>query len=78
MPDLEALILRMLSEREGSLCPSEVARAAADDWRPLMPAIREAAARLAKADKVLVTQKGHGVDALTARGPIRIRKNSVR
>jgi hypothetical protein len=55
-----------------SVCPSEVARMLAADWRPLMPAVRAAAARLAAAGLVRVTQKGPTVDPLTARGPIRL------
>ena len=43
---LQAAILALLDGRVGSVCPSEVARALADDWRPLMqPARRRARAR---------------------------------
>lgn len=56
-----------------SICPSEVARALApEDWRPLMPGVREVAARLATRGEVMVTQKGEPVEALAVRGPIRI------
>jgi hypothetical protein len=55
-----------------TLCPSEVARALADDWRPLMPAVREVAAELAEAGRIVVTQKGRAVDPRTARGPVRL------
>lgn len=61
---------------ESSICPSDVARelGGADDWRELMPAVREAAAHLAESGIVTVTQKDTVVDAVTARGPIRIRR----
>ena len=55
-----------------TLCPSEVARALADDWRPLMPAVRAVAAELAEAGRIVVTQKGRAVDPRTARGPVRL------
>ena len=45
--ELTAKIRELLSARsaESSICPSDVARAAApDDWRPLMEPVREAAA----------------------------------
>lgn len=47
---IERAIRTLLRERAAgkSICPSEVARALApDDWRPLMPRLREVAARLA-------------------------------
>lgn len=75
--DLEAAILDLLSQRDGdkSICPSEVARRLQpDDWRPLMPPVREAAARLAEDGLVRVTQGDVEVDVRTARGPIRIRR----
>lgn len=60
--------------RNGSVCPSEVARrVAADDWRGLMEPARRAARRLAAAGEVEITQSGTVVDPSTARGPIRIR-----
>jgi hypothetical protein len=56
-----------------TICPSEAARAVGgDDWRDLMPAAREAAARLADRGEIEVTQRGERVDALAARGPIRL------
>lgn len=73
---LAAAILELLAQRRpgASICPSEVARAEApDDWRPLMPRVREAAARLAAAGRLRVTQGEHTVDARTARGPLRLR-----
>jgi hypothetical protein len=55
-----------------TFCPSEVARALADDWRPLMPDVRAVAAELADQGRVVVTQKGRPVDPRTARGPVRL------
>jgi hypothetical protein len=72
---LEQTIVDLLADRdEGkTICPSEAARAVGgDDWRELMPAAREAAARLAGRGAIEVTQRGEPVDALTARGPIRL------
>ena len=74
---VEDSILSLLARRRrgSSICPSEVARILApDDWRPLMPSIREAADRLVERGAVEVTQKGVQVKAVTARGPIRIRR----
>ena len=56
-----------------TVCPSEVARALSpNDWRPLMPRVREAAARLAESGEIVATQRGVVVDALDAHGPIRL------
>ena len=57
-----------------TICPSEVARAAAEDWRPLMEPVRRAARRLVAAGEVEIVQGGQVVDPSTARGPIRIRR----
>jgi hypothetical protein len=75
--NLEQAILDLLEERaEGAtICPSEVARLhGGEDWRPLMDAVRDAAARLVGAGQVDVTQGGAVVDVRTARGPVRIRR----
>jgi hypothetical protein len=57
-----------------TICPSEVARSLMgdEDFRPLMPHVREAAAELAGRGEIAVTQRGEPVDALAARGPIRL------
>jgi Protein of unknown function (DUF3253) len=60
--------------RADSICPSEVARGLAEDWRPLMPAVREQAGALADAGELRVTQRERDVDPRTARGPIRLRR----
>lgn len=66
--------MRLARERGAgrSLCPSEAARALAEDWRPLMPTVRAAAARLAEQGSIRATRRGVEVDAETARGPIRL------
>jgi len=66
-----AEILTALAKARGSgasFCPSEAARALADDWRPLMPRIRRVAAGL----PLIATQRGRPVDPRTTRGPIRL------
>ncbi|MDJ0667128.1 MAG: DUF3253 domain-containing protein [Desulfobacterales bacterium] len=77
---LEAVILELLRMRGAhkTICPSEAAqivagRRSANDWRALMPAARKAARRLVAKDRVDILQKGHVVDASTARGAIRVR-----
>lgn len=66
----EILAMAVGRGRESSLCPSEVARALTDDWRPLMPRIRALAAGM---EGIVATQGGAVVDAASARGPIRLR-----
>jgi hypothetical protein len=56
--------------RGKSLCPSEVARALATDWRPLMPEVRRVAADMAEVE---AEQNGLPVDPQAAKGPIRLR-----
>jgi hypothetical protein len=72
----EETILELLDDRgpDKTVCPSEVARALADgrDFRPYMEPVREAAARLARDGRVVVTQKGSPVTIGEARGPIRL------
>ncbi len=71
---IEAEIANLVALRGAgkTICPSEVARALAEDWRPLMPDVREVAADMAKRGVLSVTQEGAQVDALKARGPIRL------
>ncbi len=74
--DLSAKIRELLSARSptSSICPSDVARAAApDNWRPLMEPVREAARRMVADGEVQITQGGEVVDPESVRGPIRIR-----
>lgn len=73
---LERDILGLLATRAATatICPSDVARAAAEDWRPLMEPVRRAARRLVAAGEVEILQHGSVVDPSTAKGPIRIRR----
>jgi predicted nucleic acid-binding Zn ribbon protein len=71
---LEERILALLGARPAAatICPSEVAREAAEDWRPWMEPVRRAARRLVARGLVEIRQKGRVVDPSTARGPIRL------
>ena len=74
----EAILALLARRRPGAtICPSEAARALGGDegssWRPLMPAVREAAAALADEGLVEVTQRGAVVDGREARGAVRVR-----
>lgn len=72
---IAACVLEMARERGPgkTLCPSEVARRLdPEDWEPLMPRVRLAAAKLAAERKVRVTQQGVEVDPLLVSGPFRI------
>jgi hypothetical protein len=77
---LESEILRLLGERAPgkTICPSEVARAAAESderaaWELLMEPVRSAAEKMVAAGKIVVTQGGCVVDGRTAKGPVRLR-----
>ena len=74
--EIERTIDALLDARaEGrTICPSEAARALADDWRPLMDPVRERAFAMADAGRLEVTQRGEVVDGRTARGAIRLRR----
>ncbi|MEM8751358.1 MAG: DUF3253 domain-containing protein [Pseudomonadota bacterium] len=71
---IQSEILRLTARRGPgkTICPSEVARALASDWRPLMDDVRRAAAALAREGRIAVTRKGAPVDAERAAGPIRL------
>jgi Protein of unknown function (DUF3253) len=70
--DIRRKILALLTQREPgkTICPSDAARALAQDWRPLMDPVREVARAM---PEIEITQKGEVVDLDTARGPIRLR-----
>ncbi|MEL6451725.1 MAG: DUF3253 domain-containing protein [Pseudomonadota bacterium] len=72
--DIRQAILRAVHARGPgkTLCPSEVARSLAPNWRPLMPQIRQIAQTLADGGAVIITQKGTQVNAITAKGSIRL------
>ncbi len=70
----EALLLFASARSDGTFCPSEVARELKpEDWRPLMPAIREVAEHLVEEGRLRCWQKGAPASATQARGPIRLR-----
>ncbi len=73
--DIAAEIIRQTTERgaQASICPSEVARALAVDWRPLLGPVRRAAFDLARAGQIEVLRKGRAVDPDAVRGVIRLR-----
>jgi len=59
----------------GSTCPSDTARAVAQNWRDLMPQAREVAREVANAGDVEITQRGQVLDADGDwPGPVRIRR----
>lgn len=72
---IERAVMKLLEHRHPrTACPSEVARSIApDDWRALMPKVREAAGRLEKRGRVDVLQKGKKVELSRVHGPIRLR-----
>ncbi len=74
---IAATIFALLDARAATrtICPSDAARALRQGeaaWRALMPEVRRVAAALAKAGLLRATQRGAEVDALSARGPIRL------
>ncbi len=74
---ISASIERLVDARaeDATVCPSEVARELVGEtgpWRELMPAVREAAAELARQGRLVVTRAGVEVDALSGGGPIRL------
>lgn len=74
---IRAELLRLAVERgEKTFCPSEVARALAEDWRALMERVREVGAALVEEGRLRCTQRGVVVDARTAKGAIRFSRGS--
>ena len=82
-PALEVLLADRVRETvaarpSGSVCPSEVSRAVAEEigtpgWRDLMPLVREAAVRLAKDGEITLRRKGEPLDPSDlGKGPIRL------
>lgn len=69
----EEILEQVLARGPGkSICPSEVARALAEDWRPLLPAVRAEAARLSDEGKVSILRKGRPIPPAEMRGVIRL------
>ena len=74
---IAATIFALLDARaaHGTICPSDAARALSAEettWRALMPEVRRVAAAIAAAGLLRVTAHGEDVNALEARGPIRL------
>ena len=76
-PRIRSTVLALARHRapEGSICPSDVARAIGGSaWRSLMDEVRDQARDLAVADEVHLSARGQVLDpADPPRGPIRIR-----
>ena len=71
-----AAMLRIAAERgpEKSMCPTDVARAvSAENWRPLLGAVRQVAAELARQGKIEILRKGKPINPDEIRGVIRLR-----
>lgn len=77
---IRASILELLARRDAgkTICPSEVARALdAEDWRALMPSVRDVAVMLAREGAIDITQGGVPLDPdAPLRGAIRLRRRS--
>jgi len=71
----DATILQIAAERgeEKSFCPSEVARALSEDWRPLLTHVRAAARRLAEAGRIDILRHGKPIEPAAMKGVIRLR-----
>ena len=82
---IEAALLAMIAQRgeQASACPSEVARVlSADNWRALMPRVRQVAGQLALKGLLDIAQGGQSVSPSTLphgpwKGPIRVRLPSA-
>lgn len=75
-PKIRECLITLVEQRGPykSICPSEVARTlGGEDWRNLMPIIRDIGAELATSGLIEVLQKGKVVNPQTAKGPIRYR-----
>jgi len=73
---ITAALLHLAAERgpEKSLCPTDVALAvSAENWRPLLGAVRKVAADLARQGKIEILRKGKPINPDDMRGVIRLR-----
>ena len=76
MADIRTTILTLAGAAgpAKSICPSEVARALATEWRSLMGAVRAEAVTLTREGKLQILRHGRPVQDLDAlRGVIRLR-----
>lgn len=76
MNDPRAMTLSMLASRapNATVCPSEVARAIASDWRGAMPEVHAAIDELVEAGQVRLSWKGKPLAKRL--GPYRIGRRS--
>lgn len=74
-PDpIAAEILRQVTDRaDGSICPTDVARALREEWRPILSQVRRVAVRLAREGRIDILRKGKPVAPEEMRGVIRLR-----
>ena len=78
-PDaLRAEIVRQTSARgeTSSICPSEVARHFGEQWRTLLPQVRDAARALSQAGLIDILRKGRPIAPDAIKGVIRLRIRS--
>jgi hypothetical protein len=68
------VILSLATERGGTICPTEAARAASTepDWHHLLPVVRRVAVRLALEGRIVITRKGQPVDPTDFKGVYRL------
>jgi hypothetical protein len=72
--EIEAEILRQIAARPaGSICPTDVARALDENWRPLLGRIRRIAVTLAQHGALEIIRKGRAIAPEEMRGVIRLR-----
>lgn len=72
---IEDCLLALAQARgpDKSFCPSDAAKALAEDWRPLMKPVRQAALRLMDQGRLAILRKGKRVTEPEAvRGVIRL------
>jgi len=75
-PDISATIISVATDRgkDKSTCPSEISRMLfPGDWRTHMKEVVDVAIELHNQGKVLITQKGSGIEVNHIKGPIRIK-----
>ena len=75
MDPIEARILELVAARGPgkSICPSEAVRDQGAGWQAHLPAVRQAAIRLALAGRIEITRHGKPIDPSAVRGVIRLR-----
>ena len=73
--NIRATILRLIAKRgmEKTICPSEVARELwPDNWRPYMADVRHVAEQMARAEEIVILQRGKKIELKPGVGPIRL------